>query len=1260
MVVPGTRDEPARASRRGGRRALPGGAVTFVFTDIEGSTRLVKALRDRYAEVLAGHRRLVRAAIAAHGGHEVDTQGDAFFAAFGGAKQAVLCALEVQRALAAQDWPGGAQVRVRIGVHTGHAVPAGGGYTGLAVHRAARICAVARGGQVLVSQPTRDLIEDEEEGEGLGFALVDAGEVRLKDLDRPVRLFQLAGAELDPPAPSGGTSACEVWLLGPVQVVRAGRELRLGGPRPRAVLALLVLEAGRVVPAGRLVEEVWRGSPPPGAAKTLRSYVSRLRAVLNPGATLVAGGGGYVLRLDPDLVDAVRFERLVGAGQAVLAGGEAAAAAGRFRQALGLWRGRALADVCEVEPLAREAARLEELRLVAVEGRIEADIAVGLHAEVTGELEGLVAEYPLRERLWRLLVLALYRAERQADALAAYRRARDMLADELGLEPGEELRRLEQAVLRQEVPAASLPARHNLPAPLTSFLGREQDLARLEGLLGEVRLVTLTGTGGTGKTRLALETGARVVGRFPDGVWLAELAGIADPGLVAGQVMGALGVRQAGDVPVLEALIWRLRSAELLLILDNCEHLLDACAQLAGALLRAAPGLRVLATSREPLGIAGEVTCPVRPLDLPPQTAHAREAGQAAAVRLFLDRGSAARGGTAGGVAPVAVAERICRKLDGLPLAIELAAARLGTLSAAEIEARLADRFRFLAYRRPAANPRHQALRAAMDWSYDLLSATERRVLGELSVFAGTFGLAQAAEVCGGGDQVDAWEVIDRLAGKSLVVAEPADDGTRYRLLDTVRHYAAGRLAEAGGTEAARDRHAAAFVGLAERERTLAVLVREQDNFRAALEWSLEHGSQAGPRLAQALGGFWLGRGLLAEGRDWLGRAVAQRPAGLRLRADLLRLLGAVLFEGGDLDRADTVLAEGAQVAAAAGTPAVQARIAVLRADIANLQGTGNAEALAECEAAAAVLESENDLDGLAEALTAAGRLRFWLGDIPASHVVLERAITCARQSGNRRTQMRASHWLAVTFSLLAIPADTGVARTEQLLQDASGDPWAEADLLKPLCVLYAHVGRSADARAAIDRSQSIFAGFGAKLALAESAVPAAIVGLIIGDPAAAERYARQGYEACRAMGERGGYVVDLAVLLADALYEQGRFDEAQQLIDQANTEPSHATVSTPLLTEAKLLAHRGQFAAARQLVGQAEALLAPTSLPYLQTDALKTRAEVERLAGAPGQAAASLRAALQIFEDLRAATLAGRTRAALTSLGAQPGPEPA
>jgi predicted ATPase/DNA-binding SARP family transcriptional activator len=1064
-------------------------------------------------------------------------------------------------------------------------------------------------------------------------------------------------ADCSPPV---GGRVFEVRLLGPVQAVRLGCEIALGGPKKRAVLALLLLEAGRVVPAGRLMEELWRGSPPRGAAVTLRSYVSRLRAVLGPDAVLEGSGGGYVITVRSDDVDADRFERLVTAGQAALEGGEVAAAAGRFAEALGLWRGRALADVCEVEALALESARLEELRLAAVEGRIEADITLGRHARVIGELERLVAEHPVRERLWRLLVLALYRDERQADALAACRRARRMLAAELGLEPGEELRRLEQAVLRQEVPEARRPLRHNLPAPLTSFLGRAPDLGRLGKLLGEARLITLTGPSGAGKTRLAVEAGTRAVEQFPGGVWMADLAGIASPELVAAQVMEALGVRQESDVPVMDALRYRLRSAELLLVLDNCEHLLDACTRLAGALLRSSPGLRVLATSREPLGLPGEVAYQVRPLAVPPEDADLR-AATAPAVRLFLDRAAAARGGSLGEAGLVAAAGRICRTLDGLPLAIELAAARMGTLSAAEIEANLSDRFRFLAYRGPAADPRHQALRAAMDWSYELLVPEERGALQQLSVFAGSAGLAQAAEVCAGSDMAAALQVIDRLASKSLVSAEPTAAGTRYRLLETVRQYAADRLAEAGGTQAARDRHVLAFLHMAERERGLPVLSRDQDNFRAALEWSLAQGGPAGPRLAHALADFWLARGMLAEGRDWLERALAQPLTDQPLRAGLLRLLGATVFESGDLDRAEAVLAEGSAAAATACASALQARIGVLLADIRNMRGRSNAETLAECQAATAILQAKGDLEGLAESWMLTGRAQFWMDDPAAATKALERAISYARQSGHHRAQMRASHWLAVTFRVLPLPADTALARIEELLQAAGGDLWAEADLLKPLCILYAYVGRAADARAALARSRAIFARLGAKFALAESGIPAGVMEQALANPAAAERYLREAHAALRAMSERR-YLVTVTTRLAEALYAQGRFDEAQQLADEAQAAdvPDADAWSGALNLRAMLLARRGQFAAARRLLAEAKARITPASSPLTQAEVLIAEAEVDRLAGAPDRAAASLHAALRSYEDRRATQLAAQISATLATIAVHTGRSPA
>jgi predicted ATPase/DNA-binding SARP family transcriptional activator len=1054
----------------------------------------------------------------------------------------------------------------------------------------------------------------------------------------------------------GASPMLEFGILGPVQVVRDGRVLGLGGPRRRAVLALLLVAGGRVVPAERLAEELWGGCPPPAAAGTLRAHVSRLRTQLRPEAGLTTGGGGYALAAGPGQLDAVRFERLAGAGRGALERGEAAVAAGRLREALGLWRGRALADVTGVESLAREGARLEELRLVATEGRIEADLTLGLAAEVTGELEALVAEYPVRERLWRLLVLALYRSGRQADALAAYRRAREMLAGELGIEPGQELRDLEQAVLRQEVPAAPTAARHNLPVRLTSFVGRERELAAVEGLVGEARLVTLIGVGGAGKTRLALESAGAVVGRFGDGVRLAGLAGIADAGLVPSVVMEALGVRQSGDVPVLEALRWRLRSAELLLVLDNCEHLLGACADLVAALLGSCPGLRVLATSREPLGVPGEAVCLVPPLAVPPERADAQALAGAPAVRLFLARGAAARAGAGAQAAPVAVVARICRELDGLPLAIELAAARASVLSAEEIEAHLADKFRFLAWRRPVADPRHQTLASAIGWSYDLLSAGERRVFRGLSVFAGGFSLAAMAAVCCGGDEAAAVDLVDQLAGKSLVVAEPVAGGTRYRLLETIRQYAAERLAEAGEAGPARRRHAEAFLRLAEEERRLEVLAREQDNFRAALDCTLGCGSPAGPRLARALGGFWLARGLFSEAQGWLERALAAGPADPRLRADLLRLLGAVLYAAVDLERAQATLAQGSQVAAAAGLPSVQARILVLLAEIRALQSGTYAEARQACEAAVVALESGGDLEGLAEAWVLAGKLRLWEGDTPASIEALERAAACARRSGNHRAEQESRAWLVVNLLELPMPADAAVGRAERLLEAAAGDPWAEAAILHLLSVLYSYAGRFAEARAGYRRGRSIFTGSGAKFDWAMCAIASGRVELIAGDPAAAEQNLSEGYEVLRAMGERG-YRATLVTLLAEAVYAQGRFSQAQQLTEEAEAlagADDYPAQARWRATRAKLLARAGQYPAAARLAEQALALIPPTADPPERAEFLVAKAEVSRLAGKLDKAEDSLHQALQFYDDRRTVPLAERTRAMLASITAQ------
>jgi tetratricopeptide (TPR) repeat protein len=585
---------------------------------------------------------------------------------------------------------------------------------------------------------------------------------------------------------------------------------------------------------------------------------------------------------------------------------------------------------------------------------------------------------------------------------------------------------------------------------------------------------------------------------------------------------------------------------------------------------------------------------------------------RSAAVRLFEVRGRSAAG--PGAAVPVEIAAGICRELDGLPLAIELAAARMSVLSAEEIAARLADKFRFLARRRPAAEARHQTLKAAIGWSYDLLSEQERRVFGELSVFAGGFTLAAAAVVCCGGDQAAALDLVDQLVGKSLVVTEPAQGGTRYRLLETIRQYAAEALAEAGETERARRRHAEAFLHLAETERDLGVLLPEQDNFRAALDHTLSGGSQAGPQLARALGGFWLARGLLQEARGWAERALA------------------------------------------AGLPAAQARIAVVQADIEAEQSGHYRQALDTCAAAAPVLESEGDMEGLAEAWLLVGKVHLWGVDARPAEEALERAAAYARQSGNRHVAREARRWLAVALLDLPITADVAVGRAERLLEAAAGDPWDEAAILPELAWHYGNAGRLADARAACQRAQSILTASGAELDGAIAAMEAGRVELIAGDPAAAERALRRANEVLRAMGE-AGFRSSVLTLLAEAAYAQGRFSQALRLTEEAETlagADDYEAQGRWRATRAKLLARRGQFPAAARLADEAVTLATAVHESPQWAEFVVAQAEVHRLAGALDQAEATLRQALQFYEDRRMVPLAAQARALLASLAAQ------
>ncbi|MER6027340.1 BTAD domain-containing putative transcriptional regulator [Streptomyces sp. NPDC001851] len=687
-----------------------------------------------------------------------------------------------------------------------------------------------------------------------------------------------------------------IVLLGPVQVHRHGEgadgapPAAVSGARLRMLFARLALEAGRPVPVDALVDGLWGEDPPAEAGNALQSLVSRLRRALGGTARVESAAGGYRLTADEAVeVDAARFEELAAEGRERCARGHYDEAAAVLREALGLWQGEALADVREAPFAAAVVTRLDDLRVAAAQDLFEAELRLGRHAEILADLGTAAAAHPLSERLAELRMRALWAAGRQSDALAAYDEIRERLADELGVDPSAGLRETHLALLRGELerPAAARPqaVANRLPARLTSFVGRERELDQLAGLMAASRLVTIVGPGGAGKTRLSLEAVGRDRARERGRVWFVPLAGVGTPGQLADAVLGAVGStdgglydagRTRGAAPV-DRMAELLDIGDAVLVLDNCEHIVDAAAELAGQLLQRLPRLRILASSREPLAIDGEALCHLGPLDVPAGEPEPGEAARSAAVRLFVERAASVRPGFTLDHTTVGAVVEICRRLDGLPLALELAAAKLRSMGVDRIARRLDDRFRLLTSGSRTALPRQRTLLAVVEWSWDLLGEPERILARRLSAFPGGATLAALEAVCADADLPadDVLYILDALIEKSLVDASDTGDGEpRYRMLETVRAYAATRL-DASGDDLT-DRFAQYFLALARehepRLRTgrqldaIAVFDAEHPNLVHALRSAVDAGDgELAARFVGALSWYWGVRGMSAQ-----------------------------------------------------------------------------------------------------------------------------------------------------------------------------------------------------------------------------------------------------------------------------------------------------------------------------------------------------------------------------------------------------------
>jgi predicted ATPase/DNA-binding SARP family transcriptional activator len=769
----------------------------------------------------------------------------------------------------------------------------------------------------------------------------------------------------------------EYRILGPVEVVQEGPPLSVKGKKPRALLGLLVLRRNEPVPTEVLIEELWGDKAPATAANTLQVYVSQLRKIV--GDRVSREGAAYRLRIDPDELDAERFERLAEEGDAALRRRSSREAADLLAEALGLWRGPALADLRYESFAQGEIGRLEELRLVANENRIEADLGLGRHDQAIGELEALISEHPARERLRSLHMLALYRAGRQADALDAYQAARQTLLDDLGLEPGPELRELEQAILRQDESLTRRPLpQSNVPVPASTLVGRRRELDEVTGALrGSTRVLTLTGPGGSGKTRLAIEAARALSEELADGAFFVALDAIRDPALLLPTIAEAVAVKESGDRTLLESLTERLAGRQALLVIDNFEQLADAAPILA-QVLESAPGLSLLVTSRSALRISGEQEYPLAPLDLEDAVALFVERAKGADPRFRLTDENAS------------AVEEICGRLDSLPLAVELAAARTKLLPPDAMLALLDERLDLLSRGARDLPERHRALRETVAWSYDLLGPDERVLFAQLSVFGGGFTLESAVAVCDA-----SLDGVATLLDDSLLER----DGPRFKMLETIREYALEQLAAEQEPDDVRRRHAEHFLKLAESDPVpeqaawLARMDAERDNFREALSWSIgTREASLGLRLAAALWEFWWVRGYLAEGRGWLDEALLRgRSAAPELRARALHASGSLATRQGDYESAGALFEESLAIWEELDDPAGTARSLLSMGTVAAEQGD-QARGIELSERAAQLYDESGDQRGHALAISNLGGIALERGEYAKAATLSEQA----------------------------------------------------------------------------------------------------------------------------------------------------------------------------------------------------------------------------------------------------------------------------